>query len=265
MRGSESLRRTWGRWRGSFAWFMKKLDERQIPYLSHSKISTVERCPRCYYNQYIRGEKPSSDAITTGLLFHSAVASFYEAIQSNRPITSPGISLKISPKHPTLSERPLLNSALKTMRLNVWEGYEVVSVERPFFLDLATGLPPVIGVIDLILKLDNFYIVVDHKTSKRFGGLDADQLVLYAEYIRRFLGVKSCVGVFDEYRVVPDLKKARKSVFRRTPVSVESSRIPQLIKRYRKGWKMIAKIHREDSAIPSDECWICNSVNNQWY
>ena len=263
MRNAESLQRTWRRWRGSFAGFMKTLDRDHVPYLSHSKISTVERCPQCYYAQYILGKKPSSDALTTGTLFHRAAAAFYEAIQSNHPTSR--IVRQLSPKHPNPTDRPFLNSAIKTMRRNVWQGYEIVSVESLFFMDLAAALPPVIGVVDLILKQDNSYIVVDHKTSKRFGAPDADQLVLYAEYVKRFLGAGPCVGAFDEYRLVLNLKRARKAVFRRTHISVETSRLQDLIRRYRKGWKAIEKIHREGKAISSNDCWYCNPWNYQSY
>ena len=263
VRGAQSLQRQWNRWRGAFSTFMETLDKRQVPYLSHSKIATVQRCQKCYYSQYILGEKLSSDALTTGTLFHRAAATLYNAISSGRRLTHPAIGKQLRPKHPNPQDRQALKNAIKTLRLNAWHGHDVVAVEEPFFMDLAPGLPPVIGVVDLILKQGDSYTVVDHKTSGRFGDPDPDQLVLYAEHVKRSYGVRSCVGAFDEYRLVPDLATVRKAVFRRTPVSVEASRVPELIRNYRCGWKLITKIHRDGGATPSADCWICNSWQYQ--
>lgn len=72
-----------------------------------------------------------------------------------------------------------LRNALTLLRDNRWDGYEVVSVEFPFFMDLAPGLPP-----DLVLRRNGSLVLVDHKTSQSFNDLDPAQLVLYAEHLR---------------------------------------------------------------------------------
>ena len=87
---AETLQRNWRAWTGSFPEFMRQLDQRRTPYLSHSKVATVERCPRCYFQQYILGEQPSSDALTTGVAFHQAAAAFYEATRAGRRKPVPG-------------------------------------------------------------------------------------------------------------------------------------------------------------------------------
>jgi len=109
------------------------------------------------------------------------------------------------------------------------------------------------------------YTVVDHKTSRSFGAPDTGQLILYAEYVRRRFQPGTCVGAFDQYRLVNDLKTARKAAFRRTPVAVERATLPALIDRYRRGWKLIARIHRDRAAQASDECWTCNPRYGNWY
>ena len=255
MPNAESLRRAWTRWRGSFSTFMRSLEKREVPFLSHSKITTVERCPQCYYSQYILGEKPSSDALTTGTLFHRAAAAFYEAVRSD---TSSVVAKQLKPKHPNRLCQQQLRNAIRTLQRNAWEGYDVVEVEEIFFMNLAPGLPPVIGVVDLVLRQGDFYVVVDHKTSRSFRDPDPDQLVLYAEHVRRSYRPRSCIGTLDQYRLVPDLGKTKKAVFRRTPISVELLRLPDLLRRYRSAWKVIARIHRDRKATPSDECWTCN-------
>lgn len=252
-----ALRREWQAWTGSFPEFMADLDRRHVPYLSHSKVVTVERCSRCYYKQYVLGEQPSSVALTTGLLFHRAAATFYDRrreARQNVPLADGDPPL---PKHPSPDEQPYLDNAVATMAQNAREGHGVVGVEELFFMDLAPDLAPVIGVIDLILRAGQSYVVVDHKTAKRFGEPDGDQLVLYAEYVRRVHDGADCTGAFDEYRLVPNLQRVRKPAFRRTPVPVTASCVPAMALRYRQAWQAITLIRDEDDAVPGDECWFC--------
>jgi hypothetical protein len=138
VRNAESLRRAWTRWRGSFSTFMRSLDKREVPYLSHSKITTAERCPQCYYSQYILGQKPSSDALTTGTLFHRAAAAFYEAVRSDRRLTSSVVAKQLKPRHPNRLGRQQLRNAIRTLECNAWEGYEVVEIEDIFFMNLVS-------------------------------------------------------------------------------------------------------------------------------
>lgn len=76
---ASALRRARGRWKGSFFTFVAWLDRRNIPYLSPSKVSCPARCPRCYYRQYVLGEKQDSLALQVGALFHRAAKRFYVA------------------------------------------------------------------------------------------------------------------------------------------------------------------------------------------
>lgn len=168
-----SIERAWKRWPSSFTRFMAHLDRRQVAYLSHSKVSQVERCPQCYLNQYVFGHQPRSDALTTGNLFHVAARALYEARRTGRPLTSASVARALRPKHPAPEQRRFLANAMKTLRHNVWDGhYEVVAVEEPLFLDLASNIPPVIGQVDLVLRQGGSYTVVDHKTSGKFADCD---------------------------------------------------------------------------------------------
>lgn len=244
---------------------MADLDGRREPYLSHSKVATVERCPRCYHKQYILGEQPWSDALTTGLLFHQAAASFYQKRRDVRPGAQPAGGDPALPPHPSPGDQPYLDNALATLTANVWGGHEVVGVEELFFMDLAPRLPPIIGIIDLVLRKGKSHVVVDHKTSKRFGEPDDDQLVLYAEHVHRAHEGVRCKGAFDEYRLVPNLQRVRTPVFRRTPVLVPASRVPPMVLRYRRAWRAIEQIRDESDAVPGDECWFCKPRYSRWW
>jgi len=261
---AEGFEREWQSWKGSYAEFVDALDTREVPYLSYSKVRTVERCPGCYYKQYILREELSSAALTTGTLFHQAAEAYYDAVENDEPLTAPDVARRLRPKHDDPSQQPGLDNAIKTLRQNAWQGYEVVATEELVFLDLAPGLPPVLGVADLILRRGDSYVVVDHKTSKRFNDPDPDQLILYGKYVRNRHGASTVVGAFDEYRLVPDLKTVHKPVFRRTPVSLEPAGLTPLVKRFRRAWKIIETIHREHRATPSSDCYLCNPPSYGW-
>lgn len=262
---AEALSQAWQAWGGSFPSFMADLDRRGVPYLSHSKVATVERCPRCYYRQFVLGEQPASDALTTGLLFHQAAAAFYLRRREAPLGGAPAAVATAPPPHPSPTEQPLLDNALTLMAQHAWDGHEVVGVEEIFFMDVGMDLPPVIGVIDLILRVGPSYVVVDHKTGKRFGEPDHDQLVLYAEYIRRRYGAAECRAAFDEYRLVPNLKRIRTPAFRRTAVAVGTSHLPALVGCYRRAWgEMLVAATRGARTAPGAECWFCRASDRVW-
>ena len=264
IRNASALCRARDRRKGSFIAFVNRLDRRNVPYLSHSKVSCLERCPRCYYDLYVLRERQDSTALQVGSLFHLAAKSFYQSFRAH-VLPKPAAVLK----HGKLKRLPKesqvkLRNAVTLLRDNHWDGHEVVSIEEPFFMDLAVGLPPIIGILDLVLRRNGSLVLVDHKTSKSFNELDPAQLILYAEHLRRQHGTQCVVGVFDEYRLVIDLSTIRKPAFRRTPVSVDRSLLPALIRRYRQAWKQIVAMHRDGEPSGSLDCWVCNK-RDFWY
>jgi hypothetical protein len=262
VRSAKSLHAAWRTSKLPFFRFAARLDKQGIPYLSHSKVACFERCPLCYYSQYVLLVSAESDAMRTGTLFHLAAKTFYASLQSGgaKPTAASLLNRKQMAAVP-VENHPKLRNALSLMRAHHWEAHEIVSVEEPFFMDLAPGLPPVMGIPDLVLRQGDSLLVVDHKTSKTFPNLEPAQLVLYAEHLRRKYETRSVVGVFDQYRLVPDLDKIKKPAFRRTPVAVDSSLLPGVLKRYRAAWKSISEMRRGDPPAASYDCWTCNGSN----
>lgn len=259
IRSAQALRRALERSGTSFVRFVNRLDRESIPYLSHSKVAGIERCPRCYYRQYVLGKNESSEALRRGTNFHKAAKLFYASHKKGSPLTPTELAKQVRAEGLDKETQNLLINATVLLRANYWEGHEVISIEEPFFMDLAHGLPPVIGVPDLVLKRNDALVVVDHKTSKSFNEIDPVQLILYGEHLRRKHGTQAIVGVLDEYRLVPDLTKIKKPAFRRTPVSVDRSFVKPLLSRYRKAWKQILTIDRDGEPYPSPDCWFRNS------
>lgn len=254
------LERAWKRHRDSFASFMARLDRERIPYLSHSKVAEFERCPCCYYRQYVLGQREESEAMRLGRLFHAAARRLYTARSAADP---QHLLSRLQTRGLDADSDGKLRNAIILLCQNRWLAHSIVSVEEPFFIDLASGLPPVIGVADLILRHGSKALVVDHKTSARFNELSSDQLVLYAEHARRTHGVRRVDGWYDEYRLVINLATIRKPAFRRTPVVVGRTLLPPLIKRYREAWQEIATLAKGSEPAASYDCWRCNSP--WWY
>jgi hypothetical protein len=256
---AHSLERSWQLYRPrKWGKFINGLESSGIPYLSHSKLTCIERCPRCYYNEHILHIKQESDALNRGTLFHQTAEAFYASLQDGQR-TKPAISANQVREMSLSAEDTLkLRNALTLMQKNQWEKHDILAVEECFFMDLAPGLPPIIGVPDLVLSRNGSLLIVDHKTSKSFNDLDASQLILYAEFHRRQRSINSILGVFDEYRLATDLTKIKKPAFRRTPVSVDRCFLPKLIARYRKAWRKIVSIQKSGEPKSSPDCWICN-------
>lgn len=260
IRSAKALQRALENSGTTFVRFVNRLDREGVPYLSHSKVACIERCPRCYYRQYILGKNESSEAMRRGTIFHKAAKLFYASYKKGSPLKPSELAKQVRAKELDEETQNLLVNAAISLRANHWEGHEIVSIEEPFFMDLANGLPPVIGVPDLVLRRDDAFVVVDHKTSKSFNEIDPIQLILYGEHLRRKHGTHAIVGAIDEYRLVSDLTTIKKPAFRRTPVSVDCSFLKPLLSRYRKAWKQILTIDREGEPDSSPECWICMSA-----
>ncbi|MFZ4780509.1 MAG: PD-(D/E)XK nuclease family protein [Terrimicrobiaceae bacterium] len=257
-KSAASLERSWAKWPGPFPSFIQWLDREGIPYLSHSQVAEYCRCNYCYYRRYVLGEKEETQAMLLGTLFHKAAAGFYEAKRVHEPERVFG-RIRLSKLDD--DRQGHLRNAITLLCQNRHADCEVVSVEEPFFLDLAPGLPPIIGIADLVLRRGKALTVVDHKTSKTFNDHDPAQLVLYAEHLGRLHNTRVTEGIFDEYRLVPNLDRIRKPAFRRTHVRLSKKMLPPLVRTYKAVWEGIQRLQKYTPSL-SEDCWICRS---SWY
>lgn len=74
------------------------------------------------------------------------------------------------------------------------------------------------------------YLIVDHKTGKRFNEADELQFVLDREHVRRQYKATRCLTMVDQYRWVPNLDRIRKPAFLRTQVRLARTAWPQATK-----------------------------------
>jgi hypothetical protein len=261
---AQTLAGKWKRSRKSLGEFVEHLDDRRIPYLSHSKLWLYEKCPRCYHKKYIlREPEEQTEALLRGQSFHRAATILYASLRDKTSLPTRSRLLALHEREALSPESlTLLGNAIDLLRKHRWDDHEVISIEEPFFMDLAAGLPPIIGIPDLVLRREESWIVVDHKTHKQKGDHDPSQLILYAEQVRRMYSSKCVIGVFDSYRLVPDLQKATKYPFQRIPVSVDRTLIAPLTARYRKAWKMISAMKPGHVPTADSDCYKCR---DRWY
>jgi hypothetical protein len=238
--------------------FAETLRHRRIPHLSYSQITTVEFCQHRYVLEYIQfvDLHPVPLYFTKGKLLHQIIAAEYRK-------TTPGEAAHLAEYH-ALIDRELegdhrrhLRNALSVHFDHRWQDAQVIAIEKPFALILAPDLPPCVGVIDLILKKANQFILVDHKTGHDFYPEDALQMAIYVEYIRHQFGEVACEFYYDHYRWVNNLERIRKPAFQRNNVTLPGSYWQTALERIRSGQRIIEQLKNGKRPERNGECFRC--------
>jgi ATP-dependent exoDNAse (exonuclease V) beta subunit len=238
--------------------FAETLRHKHIPHLSFSQISTVEFCHHRYYLQYIRliDPQPLPDYFTKGKLLHQMIAASYQRLAGNKPISKDESFILIDGVYEGDHQRHLRNAFLTHME-NLWAGCEIIAIEKPFAIKMEDMLPPMVGVIDLILKQNGNYILIDHKTGRDFYAQDELQMAIYRHFIHEHYGAEECLFYYDSYRWVNNLARIRKPAFQRTRVSLPPMYDRAAMNRIRKGNADIEMIRSENWGSKNGECFRC--------
>lgn len=243
---------------GPFQSFMRALDDGQVPYLSYSKITSVEFCPYRYYLEYVAGIRlrPEPSYFVKGRTFHKAADGVYRRIARSRKLDVVELEPLIR-KHRHEDDQQHLRNAVQLLVQNVMAGWNVLGVEEPFVLSMGSNLPPCIGIVDLVLRKDDTLAVIDHKTGKNFGNTDNLQMAIYRQHALLKYKVDTCLTFFDEYRWVNDLGRIRKPAFQRTTVNLRSTAWSSAVRRFAMGHRLIQQIERTQDAPGTGECYRC--------
>ncbi len=238
--------------------FAETLRQQRIPHLSFSQITTVEFCRYRYYLQYIRliDPQPLPDYFNKGKLLHQLIARTYQHLDANRPIDLRDHFEEIGRYYHDERQTHLENAVLVHLQ-NLWADCQIVAIEKPFAMIIDELLPPCVGVIDLILRQGNQYIIVDHKTGRDFYPQDELQMAIYAEFIRREYAAGYCKFYYDQYRWVNNLQRIRKPAFHRTAITPTSSDWSTSLHRIREAYKTIQHIYETKRAERFGECFRC--------
>jgi hypothetical protein len=243
--------------------FVQVLHHQQLSYLSYSQITTVEFCQQRYYLQYILDQQPDPlpDYFTKGKLLHQLIALSYQGDMDGTVVSLEGLQAQLAVSDEFCDRAHLLN-ALNLHQQHRWQVERVLAVEHPFAILLAEELPPLVGVIDLVLQDGDAIILVDHKTGRNFYPYDELQVAIYAHYIRSIYPDYECRLYYDHYRWVNNLQRIRKPAFQRTMVQMQ----PALNALYRQRISTAAGAIQclREGAAPSHtgECFRCPFQKN---
>lgn len=237
---------------------MSSLKRDGARFLSFSKLSDLKFCEYRYVLTYLRGVKPPKEPayFAKGHLFHEAAAEVYRSIAKGRQPDVPALHRLIHRRAGGDEDRSHLKNALHLLLENAHAGWEVLAVEEAFALPL-DGLPPLVGVVDLVLRREATVAVVDHKTGRTFGELNPLQLALYREHARRNHGAREVLGFFDQYRWVNDLGRLRKPAFQRkqVPLGEPVWRAARML--LERAHRRIAELEKGKTARADGECFRC--------
>ena len=243
--------------------FVQALHHQQLAYLSYSQITTVEFCQQRFSLQYILGQQPEPlpDYFTKGKLLHQLIAQSYQADMEGAVVSLEDLQAQLAVSD-ECSDQIHLSNALNLHQQHRWQAERVLAVEHPFAILLAEDLPPLVGVIDLVLKDGDAIILVDHKTGRNFYPYDELQVAIYAHYIQTIYPDYDCRLYYDHYRWVNNLQRIRKPAFQRTMVTMQ----PALDALYRQRIATAARIiqHLRTGAAPSHtgDCFRCPFQKN---
>jgi len=183
-----------------------KLDERlaRTKPISFSQINTYAGCPLKWLLSQNYQPEFAPVALVFGSAFHSGVETYHRGQLEGRKVgldemmaayddtfSKEHLPIEYGKKDDAESLREKAEDMFAEFLANVCDA-TVLGVEQKFCVQLAEGLPPVLGYIDLILvgeDEDGPYIaLIDYKTSARKPNEDdvsPEQLVLYAMAARR--------------------------------------------------------------------------------
>jgi len=243
---------------GNTEQFLLAMKEAEIPSLSFSRVSTVEFCQQRYYLQYILhlDPVPLPDYFTKGRLMHQVIASSYQRLASGQPPTGQDHLNILAGSYADDNLLHLQNAARVHLQ-HLWQAVEVVGIEMPFAMLIDEDLPPVIGVIDLILRQDGHFIVIDHKTGRDFYPPDELQMAIYREYIRQRYSGDRCEFYYENYRWVRNLGRIRKPAFQRSAVNLPEDGWPVHVQRIARAEQLMRHLNQTDRVERNGPCFRC--------
>jgi CRISPR/Cas system-associated exonuclease Cas4 (RecB family) len=241
--------------------FVKDLHKSKIPHISFSQVYSFETCPQQYYMRYILGKEiiPIPEYFIKGKALHRTIANAYKLIRDGSDFDEEIIYYGEINRF-SQSGNHLRNGYL-TFCQNVIPSIEVVGIEKPFVFLLSEDIPPVVGVIDLILSRGDILILIDHKTGRDFYQPDILQMTIYQGYMRSTGFQGECEFYYDNYRWVENLARIRKPAFERKKMVISETQIRESAQRLSEGYEGIRKLWQGSLPDKRGECFRCGYRN----
>jgi len=244
--------------RGKSGAIVKQLNRAGISHLSYSKISTYEYCPQKYYLAYVRKARiePEPTYFIKGRIFHEAAQRFYSRTGPRAPEVK--VDQRSLRRMESEEDKTHLHNAVAMLNENSWgQEWEVVGTEVPFAMQISAHLPPLVGVIDLVLRNGSQFAIVDHKTGTKFNELDSMQLAFYREHVRVGMGARRVDCFYDQYRWVKDRSRLRKPGFLRTRLPITSRDFVKATARANKAFEGMREISSPEARPFTQKCFAC--------
>jgi CRISPR/Cas system-associated exonuclease Cas4 (RecB family) len=237
--------------------FIERLHHSELLHISFSQVYAFETCARQYYLRYILGREisPTPEYFIKGKALHRTIAKAYRAYNERRDFNEDIISFEEIHRFSQAGNH-LLNGYL-TFRENMLPADEVIGIEKPFVFLMDGDIPPVVGVIDLILRKGDLLILIDHKTGRDFYQPDMLQMAVYLNYLRSTGYEGECEFYYDSYRWVENLSRIRKPAFFRQKMVISDEESLIQSKRLTDGYKGIKKLRQEGLPEKTGECFRC--------
>jgi len=204
---------------------------------------------------------PIPDYFTKGKLLHNLIAESYEDLQKSSNNGRRPLEYRVAGKVFRDSKRHITN-AYTLHRANLWDSIEIIGVEHPFVFSVDAELPPMGGVIDLVLKQNGCYVLVDHKTGRNFYPTDELQVAIYAKYILSEFEGETCRLFYDHYRWVNNLDRIRKPAFQRTEVTADLENWDTYLQRILTAYGIIKNLKEGVTPTRYGQCFRCPYRNN---
>lgn len=245
--------------------FGQTLRRKKIPHLSFSQVAAVELCHQRYYLNYVKEVKlkPGPNYFIKGKLMHQFIASSYKRIANERKV-SPSTYLTAIHRVYRNEHRIHLENAVQVHLSNIWQDHEILGVEQPFVFMVDRKLPPLVGVIDLLLRKDNRVIIVDHKTGIDFYRPDRLQMAIYHRFASQKFPGKEIDIYYDQYRWVNNLQRIRKPSIQRTRIHLPDSSWETALAKIHSGYKVMKDIREKDYGKRDGECFRCPFRKHCW-
>lgn len=183
-------------------------------YISHSSISTYQRCPLKYYFRYVKNipERFVSSALVFGSAIHQALQFHFEELLAGNEAPDLDTLLSVYQDEWRNRDKDTVRfgktesisslGQLAERMLSAFQQSElsrpderILGIEEEFREPLIEEVPDLLARIDLISETDEKLIVTDFKTSRsRWSEAQArqsgDQLLLYGEIVKEIFPEK---------------------------------------------------------------------------
>lgn len=237
--------------------FVDQLHQKRITHISFSQVYAFETCPRQYYLRYILGKEiyPVPEYFVKGKALHRTIANAYREFRGGQEFGEEIIHFNGISRYSQAGNH--LRNGYLTLRQNMLPSDEVLGIEKPFVFLMEDDIPPVVGVIDLILRHGDTLIIIDHKTGRDFYQPDILQMAVYLSYLRAAGLQGDCEFYYDSYRWVENLARIRKPAFERRQMVISEREIKGQAKRLVAGYHGIRTLKQGHLPERNGECFRC--------